>query len=195
MVNEISWAMDWIDTGEGVRKDTNKVTEQDIKRVQWDSAKAKKVQDEIKKNKWKNNNIAQFLSFLLKNIKNDDLINSTYETFFKVIDTRTKTSYLRKSTNNIMIVWFFAPFYPKEIESYKLSWFFDDIIGDLYNKLSFSEYISYIKKLSKQYHDKIPINQDNLLKFLALLMGEFWIIKDPLNEANIEKIKKELIKK
>lgn len=195
MVNEMSGILGDIDTWEWVRKDTNKVTEQDVKRVQSDSAKAKKVQDEIKKNKWENNNIAQFLSFLLKNIKNDELMNSVYNTFFKVIDTRTKTSYLRKSTNNIMIIWFFAPFYKKELNSYKLWWFFEEITSNLSNKPSLTEYIYYIKQLSKKYHDRIPINQDNLLKFLALLMGEFWIIKDPLNEANIEKIKKELTKK
>jgi hypothetical protein len=33
-----------------------------------------------------------------------------------------------------------------------------------------TEYIEYIKRLSKKYHDNIPINKDVLLNLVALIM-------------------------
>ncbi len=106
MAENMGWAIEWIDAGEWVRKDTNKVTEQDVKRAQSDWAKAKKVQAQIKKQKAENSNIANFLSFLLKTIKNEEIISCIYNTFFKVVDSKTDISYLRKSTNNIVIIGF-----------------------------------------------------------------------------------------
>ncbi len=195
MVNEMAWIIDWIDASGGVRENTNKITEQDVKRAQWDSAKAKKVQEEIKKDKSKNDNIAKFLEFLLKNIKNEDLISAIYNTFFKVVDPRTKTSYLRKTINNILVVGFFAPFFKEELSKYNLKWYFDEILGNFNWIPSFEEYVNYVKRLSKKYHDQIPINQTNLLNLLALILSEFEVSKDMLNQSWLDKIKKELSKK
>ncbi len=194
MINEIFSPWEWIDTWESVRQDISKVTEQDIKRVQWDSAKAKQVQDEIKKTKATNNNIAKFLSFLLKNIKNEELISAIYDTFFKVVDTRTQTIYLRKSINNIVVIWFFAPFFLNEINKFWLNIYFTELLNDKSGN-SMVEYIAYIKKLSKKYHDNVPINKDVLLNLLALIMWEFWISKETLSGPWKDKVKKEIEKK
>lgn len=195
MPNEMTWINDWIDAGEWVRKNTNKVTEKDVKRAQSDSAQSKKVQEQIKKTKIVNNNIADFLSFLLKTTKNEQLISAIYNTFFKVIDHKTKTSYLRKSINNVLIVWFFAPFFENELEKFKLKPYFQEFCKFDGKLLSFGEYIAYIKKLSSKYHDNVPIDQANLLSLLSLIMWEFGISKDALSEHWKEKIKKELLKK
>lgn len=195
MSNEILWAMDGIDAWEWVRKDTNKVTEQDIKRSQSDASQAKKVQEQIKKQKAENNNIASFLSFLLKNIENEQIISSIYNTFFKVTDNRTKTSYLRKSMNNVVIVWFFAPFFPNELEKFQLKPYFQEFCRLDGSPLNLNEYMEYIKKLSKKYHDNIPINQANLLELLVLIIWNFGIQKEAWNDAEKEKLKKELLKK
>lgn len=195
MINEISWSIDDINSGEWVRKDTNKVSEQDVKRSQVDAAKAKKVWEQIKKNKQENNDIANFLSFLLKSIKNEDIIYAIYNTFFKVVDNKTKTSYLRKSINNIVVIWFFAPFFPKELEKFKLSWYFQDFCKLDGNVGGLNEYISYIKNLSRKYHDNVPINQSSLLNLLILIIWEFWLSKETLDEAWKEKIKRELLAK
>ena len=194
MVNEVYTGNEWIDAGEGVRSDVSKVTEQDVKRAQWDTAQAKKAQEEIKKSKAINNNVAKFLSFLLKNIKNEELISSIYNTFFKVIDNRTKTTYLRKSVNDIVIVGFFAPFFVKEIERFWLKQYFDDLMNDKSNH-NITEYIEYIKRISRKYHDNVPINKDNLLNLLSLIIWEFGINKDALSESGKDKIKKEIDKK
>ncbi|HOG14995.1 MAG TPA: hypothetical protein PK674_00175 [Candidatus Absconditabacterales bacterium] len=194
MVNEIFSPGEGIDAGESVRQDISKVTEQDIKRVQGDSAKAKQVQDEIKKTKATNNNIAKFLSFLLKNIKNEELISAIYDTFFKVVDTRTQTIYLRKSINNIVVIGFFAPFFLNEINKFGLNIYFTELLNDKSGN-SMVEYIAYIKKLSKKYHDNVPINKDVLLNLLALIMGEFGISKETLSGPGKDKVKKEIEKK
>ncbi len=195
MVNEGWWIIDGIDAWEWVRKDTNKVTEQDVKRAQSDWAQAKKVQDQIKKKKIENNDIANFLAFLLKTIKNEQIISSIYNTFFKVTDSKTNISYLRKSMNNLVIVWFFAPFFPKELEKFGLKTYFQDFCKLDWKLLSFGEYIIYIKKLSKKYHDNVPINQWQLLELLALIIWEFGISKEALTEDWRKKIKNDLMKK
>jgi hypothetical protein len=195
MPNEIPWMMNWVDAAEWVRKDSNKVTEQDVKRAQTDWAKAKQVQIQIKAKKAENNNIADFLAFLLKIIKNEKIISSVYNTFFKVTDNKTNTAYLRKSMNNIVIVWFFAPFFPKELEEFNLKWYFQDLCKLDWNLLNFDEYITYIKKLSSKYHDNIPVSQNHLLELLALIIWEFGISKEALNEDGRKKIKNELMKR
>ncbi|HRU49971.1 MAG TPA: hypothetical protein P5155_00545, partial [Candidatus Absconditabacterales bacterium] len=180
--------------GESVRQDVSKVTEQDVKRAQGDSAKAKQVQDQIKKAKITNNDIAKFLSFLLKNIKNEELVSAIYNTFFKVVDPRTQVVYLRKSVNDIIIVGFFAPFFINEINNFGLSMYFTEILNSKSGS-NMTEYIEYIKRLSKKYHDNIPINKDVLLNLIALIMGEFGINKEALSDSGREKIKKEIEKK
>lgn len=194
MVNEIFSPWEWIDAWESVRQDVSKVTEQDVRRVQWDSAKAKQVWDQIKKAKKTNNNIAKFLSFLLKNIKNEELVSAIYNTFFKVVDPRAQVVYLRKSVNDIIVVWFFAPFFINEINNFWLSMYFTEILNSKSGS-NMTEYIEYIKRLSKKYHDNIPINKDVLLNLIALIMWEFWINKEALSDSWREKIKKEIEKK
>lgn len=194
MVNEVYNGNEWIDAGEWVRQDIGKVTEQDVKRAQWDSAQAKKAQEEIKKSKATNNNIAKFLSVLLKKIKNEELISAVYNTFFKVIDSKTKAVYLRKSVNDIVIIWFFAPFFTIEMENFGLNIYFQEFITNKSDS-NIGEYLEYIKKLSKKYHDNIPINKDNLLNLIALIIWEFGINKDALNEIWREKMKKEIDKR
>jgi hypothetical protein len=135
------------------------------------------------------------LSFLLKNIKNEKLISAIYNTFFKVIDQRTKTTYLRKSVNDIVIIWFFAPFFVKEIEKFWLMVYFQDLLKNQSKNINFGEYMNYIKLLSQKYHDNIPINKDNLVNLIAILVWEFWIYKEWLSDTWKEKIRKELNKK
>ena len=194
MINEIFSPWEWLDAWESVRQDVSKVTEQDVKRAQWDSAKAKQVQDQIKKAKITNNDIAKFLSFLLKNIKNEELVSAIYNTFFKVVDPKTQVVYLRKSVNDIIIVGFFAPFFINEINNFWLSMYFTEILNSKSGS-NMTEYIEYIKRLSKKYHDNIPINKDVLLNLIALIMWEFWVNKEALSDSWREKIKKEIEKK
>ncbi|HRX63886.1 MAG TPA: hypothetical protein P5060_02155 [Candidatus Absconditabacterales bacterium] len=191
MVNENIGAIDGIDTGEGIRQDVGKVTEKDVKRAQTDSKKAQQAQDEIKKDKQKNNQMAEFLSFLLKSIKNDKILDNVYQTFFKVTNPKNNMTYIRKSINNVIIVGFFVPFFQTETEKYGLKKYFEQILQFDGGRISFEKYMSYIKQLSQKYHDNIPINQQRLIGLLALISQEFGLQK----ELDLKKIEKDIKKR
>ena len=175
--------MSWIDDWEQVRQDVNKVTEEAVRRVQASSAQAKQIQAQIKQDKAINNNLAKFLEFLLKNIKTDELMTSVYNTFFKVSDPKTWAIYFRKKINNIVIVWFFAPFFKEQIHEYWLDNYYADILPQW--NISLNTYMWYIKNLSKKHHDNIPINKESLLTLLYYIMVEFWLLT-PLPEKKQE---------
>lgn len=166
--------MSWIDDWEQVRQDVNKVTEEAVRRVQASSAQAKQIQAQIKQDKAINNNLAKFLEFLLKNIKTDELMTSVYNTFFKVSDPKTWAIYFRKKINNIVIVWFFAPFFKEQIHEYWLDNYYADILPQW--NISLNTYMLYIKNLSKKHHDNIPINKESLLTLLYYIMVEFGLL-------------------
>ena len=94
----------------------NKVTEEAVRRVQDDQKKAQQVGQDIKKDKATNDKFAKFLTFLLKDIKNDDLVRQIYHVFFKTRHPETDVLYLRKSMNVIMVAGMFVPFYQAEIK-------------------------------------------------------------------------------
>ena len=64
----------WIDTWESIRTDINKVTEEDIKRVQEETKQARQIQAQIKKDKAINNQFAKFLQFLLRTLNNEEIL-------------------------------------------------------------------------------------------------------------------------
>lgn len=160
-----------IDDGEQVRQDVNKVTEEAVKRVQSGAAQAKQIQAQIKKDKAINNDIAQFLQFLLKEIKNEDLVSYMYKTFFIVTNPKTWAKYYKKQVNNVVIVWFFAPFFWDKIVEYKLQNYYEDI--KIQWNVTLTSYIDYIKQLSKKHHDNIPVDKDSLLNLMCLIIMEF----------------------
>lgn len=182
----------WIDDGEQVRQNVNQVTEEAVKRVQASSAQAKQIQAKIKEDKTVNNNLAKFLEFLLKNIKTEELISAIYNTFFKVTDPKTWATYYRKTINNIVIIWFFAPFFKEQVHEYWLDNYYVDIFPS--NNINLWTYMWYIKLLSKKHHDNIPINKDSLLTLIYYIMVEFWLM-NPLPEKKqqmTDEIKKAL---
>jgi hypothetical protein len=193
MLNGITGSIWDVENQDWIRADTNKVTEQDIKRTQWEWKQAKKVQEQIKKKQIENNNIANFLSFLLKEIKNEEIISAIYNTFFKVIDQKTKISYLRKSINNIVLIWFFAPFFPNELKKFQVHTYFQYIWNIKNSNQNLNEYILYIKNLSKKYHDNVPISQSALINLLVLIIWEFKLSKETLDKDWKNKIKNELL--
>lgn len=171
-----------IDDGEQVRQDVNKVTEEAVKRVQSGAAQAKQIQAQIKKDRAINNNIAGFLQVLLKQIKNEDLVTYLYKTFFIVTNPKTWAKYYKKQVNNVVIVWFFAPFFWDIIEQYKLQNYFEDI-KPTWN-ITLASYIDYIKQLSKKHHDNIPVDKDSLLNLLCLIIMEFGLSNNSITDQS-----------
>lgn len=184
--------MSWIDDWEQVRQDVNKVTEEAVRRVQASTAQAKQIQAQIKQDKIINNDLAKFLEYLLKTIKTDELMTAVYNTFFKVTDPKTWATYFRKKINNIVVVWFFAPFFKDKIHEYDLDKYYADIFPQW--NISLNTYLWYIKNLSKKHHDNIPINKENLLTLLYYIMVEFWLLSalPDKKEEMTDEIKKAL---
>lgn len=166
--------LSWIDDWEQVRQNVNQVTEEAVRRVQASSAQAKQIQAQIKQDKAINNNLAKFLEFLLKSITSEELITAIYNTFFKVTDTKTWATYFRRTINNIVVIWFFAPFFKDKINEYNLDNYYADILPQW--NISLNNYMWYIKNLSKKHHDNIPINKENLLTLIYYIMVEFWLM-------------------
>lgn len=163
--------MSGIDDGEQVRQDVNKVTEEAVKRVQAGSAKAAKIQWEIKKDKAINNKFAKFLEYILKTIKSDEMISAVYNTFFMITNPKTWVKYTKKKINDVVVVWFFAPFFWDKIVEYKLDQYYADICPSW--ELNLNTYMKYIRDLSKKHHDNIPIDKSSLLNLLYNIIKEF----------------------
>ena len=147
------------------------VTEADVQRIQENSRQMKKVAQQLQQDKKQNNQLANFLTFLLSEITNDKIIKWLYDTFFITIDPKTNIPYFRKSMNNVVVVWLFYPFY---LEKAKEIW-----VAHYYENLNYSDnksvewYISYLQDLSDHYHDNIPINQNSFIQLVVEIFKEF----------------------
>lgn len=185
------WLGEWLDVWWAPREDANKVSEEDRKRVQEDNQKAKQASQQIKKDKKINNDMANFLWYLLKEINSDKIVSWIYNVFFKVKNPKTDITYLRKNPNNIVIVGIFAPFYKEEIKRLNLITFFEKLYN-FWNELNLDLYIKYLKKLSWQYHDNVPIDKEEFLNFLIDVIMEFGLIKTELKEKTPVELKKSI---
>lgn len=147
------------------------VNEADVQRVQENARQMKKVAQQIQQSKKDNNKLANFLTFLLSNISNENIINWLYNTFFITIDPKTNIPYFRKSMNDIVVVWLFYPFF---VEKARKLW-----VSELYEKLNSAEelsinwYIAYLQDLSNHYHDNIPINETSFIQLLVEIIKEY----------------------
>lgn len=171
MSNSPNFWAEWLDTAE-IRQNANQVKEEDVKRVQEQGKQAKQAQQAIKKDKDKNAHLSLFLSFLLKNIKNDKLITLLYNAFFKVKHPQSNIVYLRKNINTQIIVGIFVPFYKEEAEKSKVIDLYSSILPQK-TMQTVAEYISYLKSLSGLYHDNIPIDKDSLISFITELIMNY----------------------
>jgi len=176
MANEVGWiSTDALAEWWWIRQDINKITEEAVRRVQDDSKKAQQVWQQIKKDKIINAKFAQFLGFLMKNLNNDKVVKWIYEVFFKTKHPKTNITYLRKNINTVVIVWTFAPFYVNEIKKLWLDSFFAPIY-DFDNSISLSKYTAYLKKMSHQYHDNVPVDKSDFLNFLIEVLINYNLI-------------------
>lgn len=194
MANETGGlSLDELNMWGGVREDTNKVTEEAVRRVQ-DDQKAQQVGQQIQQDKATNNKFANFLAFLLSDIKSDTLIKQIYHTFFKTIDQETELTHLKTSINTIVVVGMFVPFYPTEIKELVLESIYQDIWNfdeDAY----LTNYIAYIKQLLPKYHDNVIIDKIEFTKLLKYIAEYYQLTEKLTPEQAIEfenTLKKEL---
>ena len=147
------------------------VTEADVQRVQENSRQAKKVAQQLQQDKKQNNQLANFLTFLLGEISNDKIIKWLYDTFFITIDPKTNIPYFRKSMNDIVVVWLFYPFYTEKANELWVSHYYENLNWAW--KRNINDYIAFLQDLSDHYHDNIPIDQNSFVNLLVEMLKEF----------------------
>ena len=185
-MSEVAWGIEdfW-----PLRSDVNQLSEEAVQRVQSQAKQAKQIAQQIKQDKAINYHLAQFLAFLLKEIQNEELIKAITDTFFKTTNPKDQITYLRKDINTYVVVWFFLPFFQKEAAQAK--------ILPLYAKLGYQEanqslknYVTDLKRLSEQYHDKVPIDQNTLLTLIVIIVKERL---NPWKNIDSQPLKKEIL--
>ena len=147
------------------------VTEADVQRIQENARQIKKVAQQLQQDKKQNNQLANFLTFLLEQISNEDIIKWLYDTFFITIDPKTNIPYFRKSMNDIVVVWIFYPFYSNKAKEIWVSHYYETLKSS--SEHSISWYIQYLQELSDHYHDNIPINQNSFVQLLVEIIKEY----------------------
>lgn len=155
------------------------VTEADVQRVQENARQAKKVAQQLQQSKKENNQLANFLSFLLSEITNENIIKWLYDTFFITVDPKTNIPYFRKSMNDIVVVWIFYPFYIEKAKELWVSQHYDVLNSS--SEHSISWYIKYLQELSDHYHDNIPINQASFVQLLVEIIKNYLSDADDIN--------------
>ena len=147
------------------------VTEADVQRVQENTRQIKKVAQQLQQDKKQNNQLANFLSFLLSEISNENIIKWLYDTFFITIDPKTNIPYFRKSMNDVVVVWIFYPFYLEKADKLWVSHYYKWLNHS--SELSIDWYITYLQDLSDHYHDNIPINQSSFIQLLIEIIKQY----------------------
>ena len=189
MAEEVVWIIESWETWGSLKE---WITEADVQRVQENARQAKKVAQQLQQDKKQNNQLANFLSFLLSEITNDKIIKWLYDTFFITIDTKTNIPYFRKSMNDVVVVWLFYPFYAEKANEVWVSHYYENLNNA--REKSVNWYIAYLQDLSDHYHDNIPISQDSFIGLLIEIFKEY-LPNNSNSELweNIDKEYKEII--
>ena len=189
MAEEVVWIIESWETWWNLKE---WVTEADVQRIQENARQAKKVAQQLQQDKKQNNQLANFLSFLLSEVTNDKIIKWLYDTFFITIDPKTNIPYFRRSMNDVVVVWLFYPFYIEKANELWVSHYYENL-NNAWEK-SVNWYIAYLQDLSDHYHDNIPISQDSFIKLLIEIFKEY-LPNNSNSELweNIDKEYKEII--
>ena len=169
------------------------VTEADVQRVQENSRQIKKIAQQLQQDKKQNNQLANFLSFLLTEISNEKIIKWLYDTFFITIDPKTNIPYFRKNMNDVVVIWLFYPFYLDKAQEFWISHLYENLNSA--KNLSIEWYIEYLQDLSDHYHDNIPINQNKFIELLVDILKEYLPNTAINNKENIDEEYKKIIYK
>lgn len=185
---EIWWLWQNIDNGSNNNEWNEKITDAMREAVAEQARQSKAIAGQISGSKAQHNAYAKFLTFLLWQIKSDELIRILYNLFFTTKDPYHGTKYIRKSSNYPVIIGMFVPFFRDKIIEYKMQ----SLYSSLYDPtmvINPTSYLIYLKQLASSMHDNIALDQQLLLECIMEIYKEFHII-DPqsLSEEKYEQI-------
>ena len=162
-----------------VRKDINQVGEEAVAQAQEQARQAKQISQQIKKDKAINLQFAKFLSFLLAEIKSEEIIKEVYNTFYKTINPTNNITYLRKDANTLVMAGFFVPFFMQDAQRFGIMPAYSRLQPESAQTLRW--YVDYLGRLSATYHDNIPINQTSFINLIILIASHYlntWGLED-----------------
>ena len=168
MAEEVVWIIESWETWWSLNE---WATESDVQRVQENARQVKKIAQQLQQDKKQNNQLANFLTFLLSEISNEKIIKWLYDTFFITIDPKTNIPYFRKSMNDVVVVWVFYPFYQTKAQEIWVSHYYETLKSSWEHSISW--YIQYLQELSDHYHDNIPINQSSFVQLLIEIIKQY----------------------
>lgn len=170
------------------------VQESEVQKVQENARQIKKIAQQLKQDKQQNNQLANFLSFLLSEITNDNIIKWLYDTFFITVDPKTNIPYFRKSMNDIVVVWLFYPFFLEKAQEIWVDHFYSKLVCAWEKSIWW--YMAYLQDLSTNYHDNIPVNQTTFVQLLVEIIKEYltWANDAPkLKENDVDNAYKQIV--
>ena len=168
MSEEVVWIIESWESGWSLQE---WVTESDVQRIQENARQIKKIAQQLQQDKKQNNQLAEFLTFLLNEITNDKIIKWLYDTFFITIDPKTNIPYFRKSMNDVVVVWLFYPFFKEKADESWVSHYYEKLYSN--QDYTISWYIKYLQELSDHYHDNVPIDQATFIQLLIEIIKEY----------------------
>lgn len=168
MSEEVVWIIESWETWWNLKE---WVTESDVQRVQEQARQAKKVAQQLQQDKKQNNQLANFLTFLLGEISNEKIIKWLYDTFFITVDPKTNIPYFRKSMNDVVVVGLFYPFFSEKAKEIWVSYYYEKLDNSKVKTIEW--YVKYLQELSDNYHDNIPVDQNSFVNLLVEILKEF----------------------
>ncbi len=155
-----------------------KITQADIARIEEQAKKAKQIRSKWQQIKRNNQAIAGFLSFLMKNINNDDIIIQMYKLFFTKENPNNWAKYLKSTLYAVVLIWIFVPFFLEDIKNMKLYPTYQIILQEAEQDLTLSKYVSYINRLCQKYKINFIENTKQFTKFLTTIVFHFWLVDE-----------------
>jgi len=163
MTNEIGGiGLDDLNTWWQVRENTNKVTEEAIRRIQDDQKKAQQIGQQIQDDKKNNAKFAKFLWFLLEEIKSEKLIQHIYKTFF--IHTNKDSNDENNHHHIEILTGAFVPFYQQQAQNIGIV---DSIEIKRDKVISLTNYVEYIKWLLLTYDKEKRIKKTEFAELIT----------------------------
>ena len=178
MVEEMTPSFEWYDTHEwsesagSWQEQHNKVSEADSKRIEQSQKKAKQMGWFIAKKKQQNSRIAQFITFILQEVENDEIYTYTLSLFFKE-HPASGSKIIASDMHALTFIWLFIPFYQSQAEEFGVLPPFKSFV---HNTHSLSWYTQYVTTLLTKYYKPEPQKWETMVTLIKTIIIEFWLI-------------------
>ncbi len=204
-LEEFGWDILWWDFQKNSENNENqewwkeKITQADIARIEAQAKKAKQVWQQWQQTKRNNQAIANFLTFLFRNIKDDKVLLEIHKLFFTKNNVNTGAKELKSTIYAVVLIGIFAPFFIENIKNMWLFPTFEWLLQNIQQEITTSKYISYVENLCKKYKISFIEHNSQFVSFIVEILFYFWIVdknalEDGQKDQLFQSVKNELFK-